>query len=417
VVPRGATNVTFPVVVSAIDIPPNSDFRARDVDASTILNAPNFGALRQLIASGDTSSATFRRKLDDVATDSEQDEAYVLQVVQSELAVGGITDSGPSNPRDFRFQEYEALVAPDRPHHPRDRFIKHHAALNDYSPALTSPYGTAVKELKEVLNDLVLITRMREVRAQVGFTRIKPQGEESIFDQLKSGPDQQAAERTKLVYADLGRLLPAARWYPALEIYGEGLFFSLNPSAVSTWAGQPRLTKRVAELEQRREESAPHLPPANDPTLILLHTLSHILIGQLTFDCGYSSAALRERIYCDPGRDMLGVLIYTADGDSEGTLGGLVRQGRPDRFLPTFIKALQNARWCSSDPLCIESAGQGLLGLNLAACHACGLLPETSCEMNNSLLDRATLVGTLNSREFEGFFGSVLQPLSESLGI
>jgi hypothetical protein len=115
---------------------------------------------------------------------------------------------------------------------------------------------------------------------------------------------------------------------------------------------------------------------------------------------------MRERLYVSTadGYKMLGVLIYTASGDSEGTLGGLVRQGLADRLPGTVAAAVRNASICSSDPLCMESEGQGLFAMNLAACHACALLPETSCEMGNLLLDRVTAVGTPNSPELGYFF-------------
>ena len=100
---------------------------------------------------------------------------------------------------------------------------------------------------------------------------------------------------------------------------------------------------------------------------------------------------------------MQGILIYTASGDSEGTLGGLVRQGEPDRLRATIRRALDRARWCSSDPICIESPGQGSDNANLAACHGCTLLPETSCETGNRHLDRGLLVGTPEDPSI-GFF-------------
>src|SRR5699024_11971805 len=67
------------------------------------------------------------------------------------------------------------------------------------------------------------------------------------------------------------------------------------------------------------------------PRFVLLHTLGHLLINELIFACGYSSASLRERLYISStaGREMAGLLIYTAAGDSEGTRGGLVRMARP----------------------------------------------------------------------------------------
>lgn len=143
--------------------------------------------------------------------------------------------------------------------------------------------------------------------------------------------------------------------------------------------------------------------------LILIHTFSHIFIRQLAFECGYDSSSLRERLYVstDPALPMAGFMIYTANGDSEGTLGGLVRQGYPGRLEQTLSSAVRNASICSSDPLCIESSGQGLFSLNLASCHACGLLPETSCEEGNLLLDRAMIVGTPDDLSF-GYFSTLL---------
>ena len=65
--------------------------------------------------------------------------------------------------------------------------------------------------------------------------------------------------------------------------------------------------------------------------------------------------------------------------------------------------------WCSSDPVCIESSGNGADGLNLAACHACVLAPETSCEMNNSFLDRGLLFGTHDAGgEDQGLFSDAV---------
>src|SRR5581483_4471967 len=103
------------------------------------------------------------------------------------------------------------------------------------------------------------------------------------------------------------------------------------------------------------------------------------------------------------GDPMAGILIYTAAGDAEGTLGGLVREGEADRLFPNILKALQSSEWCSSDPLCRESRGQGPGALNLAACHACSLLPETSCTLSNRFLDRVLLYGTPDDSD-AGFF-------------
>ena len=133
---------------------------------------------------------------------------------------------------------------------------------------------------------------------------------------------------------------------------------------------------------------------------MLLHTLGHLLVNELIFTCGYSSASLRERLYVstDAEREMAGLLIYTAAGDSEGTMGGLVRMARPANLRAVFASAISNARWCSSDPVCMEAGekGQGPDSCNLAACHGCALLPETSCEEFNRFLDRGLVIGTFD---------------------
>jgi hypothetical protein len=129
---------------------------------------------------------------------------------------------------------------------------------------------------------------------------------------------------------------------------------------------------------------------------VLLHSLAHALIRQLCLEAGYSSSALRERIYSDTGEQpMAGLLIFTASSDSEGSLGGLVDQAARDRFGPVLLDALRDAELCAQDPLCGGGEIGGAGGINGAACHACLLLAETSCEAGNRFLDRATLVETL----------------------
>ena len=143
--------------------------------------------------------------------------------------------------------------------------------------------------------------------------------------------------------------------------------------------------------------------------ICLLHTLSHLLIRQLSVECGYSGASIKERIYStypDSAHKMAGILLYTSSSDSDGSLGGLVRKALPDTFEAIFRNLLQEASWCSSDPICIESKAQGFNSLNYAACHACALLPETSCEMRNCLLDRGAVAGSVLDRS-RGLFGDL----------
>lgn len=90
---------------------------------------------------------------------------------------------------------------------------------------------------------------------------------------------------------------------------------------------------------------------------------------------------------------MAGILLSTAASDSEGTLGGLVSLGNAAHLKPLLDQAFEQARHCSSDPLCAEHVPTDASDtLHTAACHACLFASETSCEINNRWLDRAVLV-------------------------
>jgi hypothetical protein len=206
-------------------------------------------------------------------------------------------------------------------------------------------------------------------------------------------------------------------WTLANQNIGEGIFVELNNSRLGEWANRAEVASRISIMQEnldvsRRERNL--APKILNPKYVVIHTLSHLLIRGISEVCGYSAASLRERIYCqqfmsDDGmedfEDMHGLLIYTASSSGDGSLGGLVRSGEPGRFEDIFLGALQKATWCSDDPVCIESAGQGLDSCNLAACYNCTLLPETACENGNKFLDRGVVIGTLDDPEV-GLFGN-----------
>ncbi|MFD6414875.1 DrmB family protein [Streptomyces sp. NPDC060194] len=238
------------------------------------------------------------------------------------------------------------------------------------------------------IDGVVLADRLREVRALTGFRRHSLTG--------------------ALVPSDTsGRL----RWLPATEVYGEGIVLSLDEQRLTAWEADPRVRAHVqgvrADLDVsfRGEQLAETAGDELSPRFVLLHTLAHLLIRQLSFESGYTTASLRERVYGRPEYQQRGLLVYTATGDAEGTLGGLVRQGEAPHLAETLLRMLEAAAWCSADPLCVEHSGQGFGNLNRAACHACTLLPETSCQTGNTLLDRALLVG---SDHVPGYFADVL---------
>jgi hypothetical protein len=192
-------------------------------------------------------------------------------------------------------------------------------------------------------------------------------------------------------------------WLPAVEVRGEGIFIELNEEAVTKWETKPEVQKRsramAEKFRQWEAERGTEPSPFPGARYVLLHSLAHTLIRQLSLDCGYSGSSVRERIYSstDPKRRMAAILLYTASPDSEGSLGGLVDLGSPQRFPDLFRGALRSAVRCSSDPLCADHQPNVHATINAAACHACILASETSCETFNRFLDRNALVSTMAS--------------------
>lgn len=282
----------------------------------------------------------------------------------------------------FRSEEYAAFSRDGQEGAPKVNLLVRSHPIDEYDALVRSRFSR-----------VALLDKLRETRAFVGFSR------------LYATPAADADRRWKLI--SRGKM----NWLPAAVVRGEGIFLVFESARLDAWDKlhgdfhRQRLTSVNRNLHQQALRRQVHVQDTT-PKFVLLHTFAHALINQLTFDCGYGSSSLRERIYCsDEHPQMNGILLYTAAGDSEGTMGGLVRMGTPGLLERTIARAIDRARWCSTDPVCIESPGQGPDNCNLAACHACALLPETSCEQQNRLLDRASLIGTLGRPE-AGFFST-----------
>lgn len=365
---RGATNLYFPKVASAILIPPFSDPLRKFTDDPKTWNFLSGDPM------DDGSPNTMR-----VANFAELrglDNDRLYEVVCQKMAGLQASDQAITE-EEFRHSEYTALS--EKSNDTEGEFVTVPQSISDYEAFL-----------QDILDKVVLVEKLAETRALTGFSRINPPPyrEFEPHDQLQISLKQQS-------------------WLPAIRVYGEGLFLTFKKSAIDAWTTQDVIDRcnGIVASHQQIYQKLGRKPRTLPPRFFLLHTLAHILIRRLSFECGYGSSSLRERLYCwdEPGKEMTGILIYTAAGDSEGTMGGLVQQGKPGRLESLFLGAIQDARWCSSDPLCIESRGQGIDSLNRAACHACALLPETSCEEGNRFLDRALLIGTPEKPDL-GFF-------------
>ena len=363
----GASNAWFGLTRSVLSIPAGEDpihdlveqlwnelakVPSEDVLAYALESNPQLSRLRRY-ATDEVWSAMERRKRGGTTQDEQQaeddDRIVSTDLLRPEWLQFTSPASAPSGD-DFRVREVDV------------------------------PEG-----FDDVIERVVCADRLREVLAFVGFTRLSaPDGED---------PNQEVAP--------ISRSAPA--WLPATEVRGEGVFIQLSEAAVAKWeadyryaAGHDQLLQAHKNWRERRGLEGLGGWPGR--RYVLLHSLSHVLMREFALDCGYSAASIRERIYAAGGDEpMAGILLYTAAADSEGTLGGLVSLGEPERFGRLIRQALANARICTSDPTCSEHV-PGSLGddhLHAAACHACMFASETSCERGNRYLDRSVLVETL----------------------
>ena len=371
----GASNMWFPIALSVISVPTPAEDLAQRV-------AENWGqaqyavtveAARALIQAGVLS-----------ALSSYAPEAIVTAVqTERERRSGAVLSVAP----EIRNPEW--AVFSQAPPFPNGA---------DFQVRLANVPAS----LGGVLERVVLVDRLRVVRAMIGFTRVDSPGEVIEIEQM---PEAKVAPLSR----------DQATWVPASETRGEGVFLQFKESAIQAWLSRPAV-KAQAEVyaeSYAANLAARKLDPERQPTLgmryLLLHSFSHALMRQVTLECGYTAASLSERIYAvdegDEGEPQAGLLIYTAAPDSEGTLGGLVSLGEAKMLEPLVAQALESMRLCASDPLCAEhEPGGDSAQLHGAACHACLLAPETSCERGNRFLDRAVLVETI-SQDRLGFFG------------
>ncbi|MCX4454372.1 DUF1998 domain-containing protein [Streptomyces sp. NBC_01340] len=373
---RGSSAVWQPVLKSALSIPPWSNGRADPL-------AEHWAQLRELNSRTEVEMCLKFVFKGESPVPIDEVMAF-LDAEREEDPTGDETPSFDHRYRALRNKEYERLRSGnDESEHSRDEEFVCETPLGDQS--LLDPLG---------VTGPMLVKKLREVRALKAFTRL-------VDAESTTDPKEMPLSERSL------------RWLPAMEVRGEGVFLRLNEDRLSAWEKATAVAARIERmrtahqrvLEQRADDPSRVVPSPATPRMVLLHTLAHVLINEWSLEAGYPSASLRERLYA--ADDMAGVLVYTATSDSAGSLGGLVAQGEPEILARTVRSAVRRAEWCSSDPLCMETEASGAGGINLAACHACVMLPETSCEHNNILLDRALLVGTPEDPHL-GFFANIV---------
>ncbi|GMO01655.1 DrmB family protein [Parageobacillus thermoglucosidasius] len=380
---KNSINVYFPVKVSAIHIPGD-----RSTEIEYLINLfEKRGITSSLLETHETMNGKikFIRKIcpPEIGDYTDSDiERAIIYIQQGDISQEQGNNQSEWIEHQLRKKEFETLS--EAVDHSENLKVLKEWQCNEIDEA----------DIRTFFNKVNRVTKLKETIVLAGFNRLQTNNEHLNIFEIREG--------RKLLFKDPNA--PENNWLPAYKVYGEGIFFTLNTEKLKVWEEQPSVQEYYKKYLERYRNSNHFIDSSiYNPRFVLLHTLSHILINELSLTCGYNTASIRERLYLHETQS--GVLIYTSSGDSDGTFGGLVRMGLTKNFFSVVYRALEKAKWCSSDPVCTEigmSLGQGLNRLNGAACHSCAYLPETSCELQNLSLDRSLLI----DQEI-GFFNTI----------
>lgn len=372
---RGASNLYFPAIESALSIPPWSD-----------LLQETLGDLLKILMGVEKNNDRIkfielhrREFFDDILKELDMTAVELSSIVEK------------------RNKSYEDIRTDNLKYEEYRQFTSGMAFQSHKDKEFETRYERVPSHLSDYISNIIRAVRLREVRVLKGFTRINPPSD---------------IETKNIVQMSKRKL----DWLPGIEVRGEGIFIELNSDKLIDWENNIKVKRRVEkcnekflqDLQERYGEKPEHYKPIT-PRFMLCHTLAHVLMSQLTLECGYSAADLKERIYAEEGElEMAGLLIYTASTDADGTLGGLERQGKAGRFQEVLINGLKSVEWCSSDPLCISDSMNAIESYSSSVCHACCLAPETACESFNRFLDRGLIIGDTKN-EGVGYFEDMLK--------
>ncbi|WP_231492038.1 DUF1998 domain-containing protein [Microbulbifer sp. HZ11] len=368
----GATNAWFPVTLSALAIP-----LTRNPISQLVQDGWNYFEDAESADEVKTIVKTLKKTsaLPGIEKHEPKDIWVIVKLIQEGQKEETVSEA------DIKGPEWEVLTNPNPP--------------TDW-PHFLSRSVEAPRAYRHKIKKVLLLERLREVNALIGFTRVEAQEGAAGAE---GGPDM----------AKLCQSPPD--WVPATQVHGEGVFIQFHEEELKRWESLDAVKKISGKIFEGHKgwRTQRKLEPNDDfPGIryVMLHTLAHLLIRELALECGYNAASIRERIYADISGDtpQAGILIYTAAADSDGTLGGLVDLGEPRSLGRLLDQALNRARICSSDPLCSEHHPGKDQSLHAAACHACSFVSETSCERGNRYLDRTLIVPTLE-RSDAAFFG------------
>ena len=185
----GATNSWFPITMSALAIP-----LSRDPIAQLVLDGWEYFEDLDSVDEVKITMKTLKRSGALPGIDKHTPEA-VWAVVQERKTGGGqdgVTDA------DIKGPEWDVLIDPHPP--------------TDWPHFLSNVVGAPVGFEGEI-SRVLLLERLREVNALIGFTRVE-------------APEEAADPSERPPMADLASAAP--EWVPAGQVHGEGIFIQFD---------------------------------------------------------------------------------------------------------------------------------------------------------------------------------------------
>ncbi|RZS95443.1 DUF1998 domain-containing protein [Cecembia calidifontis] len=357
---RSSNSVYYPNILSSIFIPANDELN--EFSINLVKEEYNDGSNAQTISRN-------LKRYKNIDIDSET----VQKLIDNNFSEKNLEIAKTEN--EYRFDEYKFITEKD------SERIDDKLIFNKINSSFFQ---------SDLIKSVFKMDKIKISSVQTSYTRQEPIASSAILDD--EDPEKTTIESiVKKFTSTYGK---TTKYLPAIESFGEGVFFEFDNKALDEWIkNNPKIQERISILigNKQQFESTFNEDFDLNPKYVLIHTFSHLIIKELEYLCGYPSTSIQERLYIDENAEMNGVLIYTIAG-SEGSYGGITSICDDDRIGRLIESAMIRAIDCATDPICYHTHGQGVANLNLSACFSCTLLPETSCEKFNCYLDRRILV-------------------------
>lgn len=274
--------------------------------------------------------------LDDIIEEHPHTET-TLNHINEHLAETAIIDGNPLlRDEKYKWKEFDFITN-------RDAFNEKTLAFNKFR------FGQLGIE------QLYRISTLKVTQVQTGYTRLKPEGTVSK------------------IYTN-----PNIQFYPGVEMFGEGILIKMDTAQLNGFFNAIHQVDAIFAITNINA---------------LIHSLSHCIMKELEFECGYPLNSLKERLYfgtedVHDGTQVnyAGVLIYSASG-ANSSFGGIAALFEGMKIEQLIKNAIVRAKDCPNDPICESETSNG----NEGVCYSCNLIPETSCENFNTGLNRKVL--------------------------